>query len=92
MERFRNRLSIWKRKYLTKRGKLVLIKSTLSSLPVYLLSLFTIPVAISNRIEEIIWNFYGVQQMKLGGIIYCHEIRFACQRNGEVWVYRKSKS
>lgn len=57
MERFRNRLRIWKRKRLTKGGKVVLVKSTLSSLLLYLLSLFIIPVAIANRIEEIIRNF-----------------------------------
>lgn len=37
LERLRNRLATWKRKYLTKGGRLVLIKSTLASMPVYLL-------------------------------------------------------
>ncbi|RVW89589.1 hypothetical protein CK203_036424 [Vitis vinifera] len=42
-ERFRKRLSLWKRQYLSKGGHLTLLKSTLSSLPTYFLSLFVIP-------------------------------------------------
>ena len=32
-ERFKKRLSLWKRQYLSKGGRLTLLKSTLSSLP-----------------------------------------------------------
>ena len=42
-ERFRKRLSLWNRQYLSKGRRLTLIKSTLSSLPIYLISLFVIP-------------------------------------------------
>ena len=41
-ERFRKRLSLWKRQYLSKGGRLTLIKSSLSSLPIYFMSLFVI--------------------------------------------------
>lgn len=37
LERFKRRLAIWKRKYLTKGSRMVLIMSTLASLPVYLM-------------------------------------------------------
>jgi hypothetical protein len=40
-----------------KRGRLTLIKSTLSSLPTYYLSLFPIPAAVAKRIETIQRNF-----------------------------------
>ena len=36
-----------------KGGRLMLLKSTLSSLPTYLLSLFTIPKAVAARLESI---------------------------------------
>ena len=39
-ERFRRKVAIWKRQYISKEGRLTLIRSTLSNLPVYLLSLF----------------------------------------------------
>ena len=39
-ERFTKRLNLWKRQYISKGGRLTLIRSTLSCLPVYLMSLF----------------------------------------------------
>ena len=37
-ERFHKRLALWKRQYISKRRRLTLIRSTLSSLPIYFLS------------------------------------------------------
>ena len=51
------KLSGWKRLYLSKGGRLTLLKSTLSSLPTYYLSLFTIPKAVAIRLERIQRNF-----------------------------------
>ena len=39
-ERMRRRLDLWKRHYLSKGGRITLIKSTLVSIPIYQLSLF----------------------------------------------------
>ena len=38
-------------------GRLTLAKSTLSSLPMYYLSLFVIPIAMADRLEQIQRNF-----------------------------------
>ena len=43
--------------YLSKGGRVTLIKSTLSNLPIYFLSLFSIPAAVANRIEKLQRNF-----------------------------------
>ena len=43
LERVKKKLADWKRLYLSKGGRLTLLKSTLLSLPTYYLSLFTIP-------------------------------------------------
>ena len=43
LEKMEKSLSGWKCLYLSKGGRLMLIKSTLSSLPTYFLPLFTIP-------------------------------------------------
>ena len=51
------KLSGWKRLYLSKGGTLTLLKSTLSSLPAYCLSLFTIPKVMATRLERIQRNF-----------------------------------
>jgi hypothetical protein len=47
------RLASWIRSYLSKGGRITLIKSTLSNLPTYLLSLFPIPAYVAKRIEKI---------------------------------------
>ena len=53
IEKMEKRLSGWKRLYLSKGGRLTLLTSTLSSLPTYFLSFFTIPQAVVARIERI---------------------------------------
>ena len=53
IEKVERRLAGWKRLYLSKGGKVTLIKSTLSNLPTYFLSLFPIPVEFANRIEQL---------------------------------------
>ena len=47
----------WKQLYLLKGGRLTLLKSTLSSLPTYYYSLFTIPQHVADRLERIQRNF-----------------------------------
>ena len=51
------KFSSWKHLYLSKGGRDTLLKSTLSILPTYYLSLFTIPVAMADRLEHIQRNF-----------------------------------
>ena len=48
LEKIKWRLVGWKRLYLSKGGRVTLIKSTLSNLPTYFLSLFPIPIAVAN--------------------------------------------
>ena len=57
LERMEKKLSGWKQLYLSKDGRLTLLKSTLSSLLTYYLSLFTIPKAMVTRLERIQRNF-----------------------------------
>ncbi|KAF5472696.1 hypothetical protein F2P56_009390 [Juglans regia] len=46
-------LASWKRLYLSKRGRLTLIKYTLSNLPTYFLSLFPLPIKVANHIKKL---------------------------------------
>ena len=57
LERMEKKLADWKQLYLSKGGRLTLLKSTLSSLPTYYLSLFTVPKAVAMRLERIQRNF-----------------------------------
>ncbi|WJZ81860.1 hypothetical protein VitviT2T_001675 [Vitis vinifera] len=49
-ERLRKRLSLWKRQYIYKGGRMTLIRSTLSSMPIYCMSLFQMPRSVSLRL------------------------------------------
>ena len=48
-ERFRKKLALWKRQYIWKGGRITLIKSTLSSLPLYLMSNLPLPRLVEAR-------------------------------------------
>ena len=52
-KRFRKRLAIWKRQFISKGGRITLIRSTLSSMPIYLMSLLRMPRVVSLRLEKI---------------------------------------
>ena len=56
-ERFRKRLAMWKRQYISKGEKLALIWSTLSSMPIYFMSLFYFPIKVRLRLEKIQRDF-----------------------------------
>ena len=56
-ERFQKRLAMWKRQYISKGGRLTLIRSNISSLPVYFMSLFFLPRKVRLRLEKIQRDF-----------------------------------
>ena len=58
LEKMERRLAGWKRLYLSKGGKVTLIKNTLSSLPMYFLLLFPIPVKMAKRMEDLQRDFF----------------------------------
>lgn len=57
VERFERRLVGWKIIYLSKRGRLMLIRSTISSLPTYFLTLFPISLLVANNLEKLQRDF-----------------------------------
>ena len=66
-ERLRKRLSFWKRQYISKGGRMTLIRSTLSSMPIYCMSLFHMPRSVSLRLERIqrdfLWGGGALERM-----------------------------
>jgi hypothetical protein len=50
-ERFKYKLSTWKGKHLSYGGRLVLLNSVLSSLPMFMMSFFEIPKGILKRLD-----------------------------------------
>ncbi|KAJ9697657.1 hypothetical protein PVL29_006996 [Vitis rotundifolia] len=72
-ERFRKRLAMWKRQYLSKGGRATLIRSTLSNLPIYFMSLLKLPSSVRRRLEQIqrdfLWGGGNLERKfnKMGG-------------------------
>lgn len=57
IQRIISKLPSWKKRALSFGGRLTLLKSVLSSLPIYYLSLFKIPEGVAKSIERIQANF-----------------------------------
>ena len=57
LEKMERRLAGWKMMYLSKGGKVTLIKSTLSNLPTFFLSLCPVLVKVANRMEKLQRDF-----------------------------------
>ena len=53
LEKMERRLAGWKRLYLSKGGRVTLIKSILSNLPTHFLTLFPILASVANQIERL---------------------------------------
>ncbi|CAJ2631793.1 unnamed protein product [Trifolium pratense] len=58
LDRLKNRLSGWSSRFLSIGGRLVLLKSVLTSLPVYALSFFKAPSGTISSIESILIKFF----------------------------------
>jgi hypothetical protein len=57
IEKIEHRLASWKRLYLSKGGRVTLIKSTIANIPTYYLSLFPILGSVAARIEKLRRDF-----------------------------------
>ena len=59
-EIFKRKLIAWKKQYLSKGGGLILIKCTISNLPIYFMLLFVIPKKVRIKLEriqrELLWG------------------------------------
>ncbi|RVW52460.1 putative ribonuclease H protein [Vitis vinifera] len=58
-ERVRRRLALWKRQYISKGGRITLIKSSLASMPIYQMSIFRMPKSVAKRVEKVQKTSYG---------------------------------
>ena len=56
-EKMRRRLALWKSQYISKGGRITLIKSTMGSMPVYQMSLFRMPMSVARRLEKLQRDF-----------------------------------
>ena len=82
LEKFHGKLARWKKLYLSKGGRLTLLKSTISSIPTYYLSLFTIPSHVVIRLRR----FRGTSCGGIPSFIWWDGIRCVLLRLMVAWV------
>ncbi|GKB18467.1 putative RNA-directed DNA polymerase, eukaryota, reverse transcriptase zinc-binding domain protein [Tanacetum coccineum] len=58
INKFSSRLSLWKARLLSVRGRLTLIKSVLGSLPLYFMSLYMVPISVCKKLESMRNHFF----------------------------------
>lgn len=76
LEKMECHLSEWQRLYLSKGGRATLIKSTLSSLPTYFMSLFLLPASVATHIEKIQRDFLLGGMGRGRSFIWSTEVKF----------------
>lgn len=59
ISRVASRLSQWETEHLSIAGWLVILKSSIDSLPIFWFSLYKIPVTILNKLEQVMRGFQG---------------------------------
>jgi hypothetical protein len=57
-ERFQKKLSCWKAKHLSYGGRLILLNSVLSSLPMFMMSFFEIPKGVLTKLDQYRSHFF----------------------------------
>ncbi|XP_074278404.1 uncharacterized protein LOC141601995 [Silene latifolia] len=85
----RKRLSSWNCILLSPAGRLALISSVLSSLSVYFLSVFKIPVSVTKRLDAILSHFWWAGHKKSPSISWCSRLFLSqSKRNGGLGIRR----
>ena len=85
-ERFQKRLSGWKEKLLSAGGKLVLINSMLSSLPLFMFSFFEVPREVLKKMDFYRSRFFWQSnENKKKSIGLRDRVSSAAQRTKGVW-------
>jgi len=85
MNVIRSRLSGWQSRFLSFGGRLVLLKSVLTSLPVYALSFFKAPSGIISSLESMFKKKFGEGVRITGKFPGLRGALFAYLRREEGW-------
>lgn len=62
--KIQGRVGSWRNELLSKAGRLTLIKSVLSTMPTYFMSLFKMPCGIAKKINQILRKFYWNEEQQ----------------------------
>ncbi|CAJ2661804.1 unnamed protein product [Trifolium pratense] len=88
LSRIKNRLSGWKSRFLSFGGRLVLLKSVLTSLPVYALSFFKAPSVGKPFVCERFGRLFALAETKSHSVAEMFALGWGA--DGGAWVWRRS--
>ena len=71
MAKVESRLSGWRGRLLSRGGRLILVKSVLSALPTFFMSVFQMPAGVRRRLESIMRQFFwhGTNAVRGGALV-----------------------
>ena len=72
VQKFENKISLWTHKLLSLGGRLILVQSVLSSIPIYWMGLAPLPVSIFHKLRSITFAFLWVSSGNT------HKFHLAC--------------
>ena len=86
-EKMRRRLALWKSQYISKGGRITLIKSSMVSMPVYQMSLFQMPISVARRLEKVQRDFlWGGGHMERKAHLVKWEVVCGDKENGGLGI------
>ena len=86
-ERFQKSLAMWKMQFISKGGRITLIRSSLSSIPIYFMPLMRMPKEVRLRLEQIQRDFpWGGGALKRKSHLVKWAIVCSDKRKGDLGV------
>jgi hypothetical protein len=74
-EKFEKKLSVWQGRYLSLGGRLTLINSSLSNIPLYMLSLYLAPSSVLKKMDifrrRLLWYGGHNKKISFGELGFC---------------------
>lgn len=82
------KLASWNKAFLSRGGRLTLISAVLNSLPMHFMSLFRIPKGVTDLLEKIMRDFFGMVTTEIHIVIGLLGRKYVYRMKKEVWVLR----
>ena len=91
-ERFWKRLAMWKRQFISKGKRITLIRSTLSTIPIYFMSMLRMPRVVRLRLKKIQRDFlWGGRKLEKKSHLVKRSIVYSDETKGGLGVRCLSK-
>jgi hypothetical protein len=87
LDKFQKRLGRWKSKLLSVGGRLTLLNSVLSSLPLFMFSFFEVPKEVLKNLRLLGLDFFGKMRVKRRNITSPSGMFCAPQKTKVGWVF-----